>query len=256
MCRLADFDGKISLVTGAGSGIGRAVAELYAQGGARVIVADINDAAGDETVRRIRAAGGQALFCHTDVSSANECEKLVRFAVEKCGRLDIACNNAGISGESSQTADYSLEGWNQVISTNLSGIFYCMRYEIPAMLEHGNGVIVNMSSVLGQVAFATSAAYVAAKHGVIGLTRTAAVEYARLGIRVNAVGPSFIKTSMISVGEDGELPYIYKMLASQHPVGRLGEASEVAELVAWLSSDKASFVTGSFYPVDGGYLAR
>ena len=253
---MADFDGKISLVTGAGSGIGRAVAELYAQGGARVIVADINEAGGDETVRRIRAAGGQALFCHTDVASANECEKLVRFAVEKCGRLDIACNNAGIRGESSQTGDYSLEGWNQVISTNLSGIFYCMRYEIQAMMEHGKGVIVNMSSVLGQVAFASSAAYVAAKHGVIGLTRTAAVEYARLGIRVNAVGPSFIKTPMIPVGEDGEIPYIYKMLAGQHPVGRLGEASEVAELVAWLSSDKASFVTGSFYPVDGGYLAR
>ena len=253
---MADFAGKVALVTGAGSGIGRAVAELYALGGAKVVVADINAAGGAETVTQIQAAGGQALFCHTDVASAGDCEQLVRFALEKFGRLDIACNNAGISGESNQTADYSLEGWNQVLSVNLSGIFYCMRYEIPAMLEHDSGVIVNMSSVLGQVAFATSAAYVAAKHGVIGLTRTAALEYARLGIRVNAVGPSFIKTPMISVGEDGELPYVYKLLASQHPVGRLGEAGEVAELVAWLSSDKASFVTGAFYPVDGGYLAR
>jgi len=253
---MADFDGKIALVTGAGSGIGRAVAELYAQGGASVVVADINDAGGDETVTRIRAAGGQALFSHTDVTSASECEKLVQFVVEKWGRLDIACNNAGISGESNQTADYSLEGWNQVISTNLTGIFYCLRYEISAMLEHGYGVIVNMSSVLGKVAFASSAAYVAAKHGVIGLTRTAAVEYARLGIRVNAVGPSFIKTPMIGVGDDGELPYPYKLLASQHPIGRLGEAGEVAELVAWLSSDRASYITGAFYPVDGGYLAR
>jgi NAD(P)-dependent dehydrogenase (short-subunit alcohol dehydrogenase family) len=253
---MPDFDGKIALVTGAGSGIGRAVAELYARGGARVVVADIDDAGGTETVNQIHDAGGEAFFCHTDVTKAAECEQLVVFSVEKFGRLDIACNNAGISGESSQTGEYSLECWEEVIRANLSGIFYCMRYEIPAMLEHGYGVIVNMSSVLGQVGFATSAAYVASKHGVIGLTRTAALEYARLGIRINAVGPSFIKTPMISMGEDGELPYLYKLLASQHPVGRLGEASEVAELVAWLSSDKASFVTGAFYPVDGGYLAR
>ena len=253
---MPDFDGKIALVTGAGSGIGRAVAGLYAQCGARVVAADIDNAGGTETVDQIRAAGGEALFCHTDVAKAAECEQLVRFTVEKFGRLDIACNNAGISGESKQTGDYNLEDWEKVIRTNLSGIFYCMRYEIPAMLEHGYGVIVNMSSALGQVGFATSAAYVASKHGVIGLTRTAALEYARLGIRINAVGPSFIKTPMISMDQNGELPYLYKMLASQHPVGRLGEASEVAELVAWLSSDKASFVTGAFYPVDGGYLAR
>jgi NAD(P)-dependent dehydrogenase (short-subunit alcohol dehydrogenase family) len=253
---MGDFVGKIALVTGAGSGIGRAVAEVYARGGAEVVVADINDASGTETVDKIRAAGGQAFFIHTNVAEPAECEQLVYFIVEKFGRLDIACNNAGIIGESNQTGDYSLEGWNQVISINLSGVFYCMRYEIPAMLENGHGVIVNLSSVLGQVAFATSAAYVASKHGIIGLTRTAALEYARLGIRVNAVGPSFIKTPMIGLGEDGELPYMYRLLASQHPVGRLGEASEVAELVAWLSSDKASFVTGAFYPVDGGYLAR
>ena len=253
---MTDFEQRIAIVTGGGSGIGRSVAELYARGGARVVVADINDEGGVETVTRIRASGAAAIFFHSDVSRPGDCEKLVDFTLEKFGRLDIACNNAGISGASNLTGDYGLEDWEQVIRINLSGVFYCMRFEIPAMLKRNSGVIVNIASVLGKVGFATSPAYVAAKHGVVGLTRTAALEYAQMGIRVNAVGPSFIRTPMINTGGEEEIPYVHKMLASLHPLGSLGEPEEVAELISWLSSDKASFVTGSFFPVDGGFLAR
>jgi NAD(P)-dependent dehydrogenase (short-subunit alcohol dehydrogenase family) len=253
---MAEFEGKIALVTGGGSGIGRSVAELYARGGARVVVADINEEGGAETVANIRNSGGQAAFFPLDVSRPSDCEKMVEFALEKYGRLDIACNNAGIMGEAAQTGDYRPEAWQRVININLSGVFYCMRYEIPAMLKNGGGVIVNMASVLGQVGFATAPAYVAAKHGVVGLTRAAAVEYAQMGIRVNAVGPSFIKTPLLNAGGTEDVPYIHMMLASLSPMGRLGEAHEVAEVVAWLSSEKASFVTGAYYPVDGGFLAR
>ena len=248
------FTGKVALVTGAASGIGRAVALAYAREGARVVASDVDDRSGQETVQLIRKSGGEAAYFNADVSDPGACQALVDFTLSTFGRLDIACNNAGIGGESNPTGAYSAEGWNKVIGINLSGVFYCMRYEIPAMLQNGGGAIVNMASILGQVAFAGAPAYVAAKHGVIGLTKTAALEYGSQGIRVNAIGPAFIRTPMIAALEND--PALNAMLVGLHPIGRLGQPEEVAELALWLSSDKASFVTGSYYPVDGGYLAK
>ncbi|RPE14372.1 SDR family oxidoreductase [Chitinophaga lutea] len=243
--------GKVALVTGAGSGIGEATAILYAAHGAKVIVSDVNEKGGQSTVEAIRKKGGDAQFVQCDVSKAAECEQLVSATLKAYGRLDAACNNAGIGGEQHPIADMSVEGFDKVIAINLSSVFYCMKYQIPAMLKNGGGAIVNMASILGQVGFAYSAGYVAAKHGVIGLTQNAGIEYSAQGIRVNAVGPGFIDTPLLKDAN----PQMKAGLVAKHPIGRLGKAEEVAELVIWLSSDKASFVTGAYYPVDGGYLA-
>lgn len=251
---MALFDAKVALVTGGGSGIGQAACHLYAREGAKVVVSDIDEQGGNETVRTIQASGGEAAFVRADVSSPGDCQAMVDYTLEQYGRLDIAFNNAGIGGEANLTADYSVEGWQKVIDINLSGVFYSMKVEIPVMLKSGGGAIVNMASILGQVAFERSSAYVAAKHGVVGLTRNAAIEYIKQGIRVNAVGPAFISTPLIAGLEQDT--QARDLLISLHPIGRLGTSQEVAELVIWLSSDKASFVTGSYYPVDGGYLAR
>jgi NAD(P)-dependent dehydrogenase (short-subunit alcohol dehydrogenase family) len=230
------------------------VALAWAREGARVVVSDVDRDGGEETAEAVRAAGSEALFAAADVGKPEDCEALVQRAVQKFGRLDIACNNAGIGGAQAPTADYPLDAWAQVIAINLSGVFYGMKYQLPAMLKNGGGAIVNMASILGAVGFAGSPAYSAAKHGVLGLTQATALEYSAQGVRVNAVGPGFIHTPMISALEENRA--VNDMLVAAHPIGRLGRAEEVAELVLWLSSSKASFVTGAYYPVDGGYLAR
>jgi len=249
------FSGKVAIVTGASSGIGKCVAELYAKEGAAVILSDINEASGEKTAEQIRLAGGKACFIPADLSESSACRRMVEAALEKFGRLDYACNNAGIGGENNPTADYSLEGWQQIIAINLSGVFYCMKYEIPAMLQTGGGAIVNMASVLGQVGIAGAPGYVAAKHGVVGLTKNAAIEYAAHNIRINAVAPAFISSTRMTDKLEGN-PKVQNFLSSLHPMKRLGKPEEVAGLVIWLSSEKASFVTGACLPVDGGYLAR
>lgn len=245
---------KVAIVTGAASGIGRAIALAYAAAGAKVVVSDMDAKGGEGTVALIREAGGDALFAACDVSKPQDCTALVERAVGAWGRLDIACNNAGIGGDLAPTADYPVEAWNQVIAINLTGVFHCMRAQIPAMLKTGGGAIVNMASVLGAVGMANAPAYSAAKHGVLGLTKAAAQEYGAQGVRINAVGPAFIHTPMIERLEND--PASLAGLVALHPIGRLGRPEEVAALVIWLSSPAASFATGAYYPIDGGYLAR
>src|SRR5690606_21687245 len=213
-------------------------AQAYAREGAKVVVSDISVGAGEETVKLIKDAGGEAFFIAADTSKAEDSEQLVELTVEKYGGLHITCNNAGIGGPSAPTGEYTIEGWDKVIAINLSGVFYGCRYQIPALLQSGGGVIINMASILGQVGFANSSAYVAAKHGVVGLTKSIALEYGAGGIRANVVGPAFINTPLLKDMDSETIDW----LVSKHPMGRLGEPSEVAELVLWLCTEKASFV--------------
>lgn len=250
---MKQLENKVAIVTGAGSGIGKAIALLYVEEGAKVVVSDISEKGGNEVVEEIKSKGGQAIFVKADTSKAEDNKKVVEQAVQQFGGLHIAVNNAGIGGPLASVGEYPIDGWDKVIAINLSGVFYGMRYQIPAMLQTGGGSIVNMASILGKVGTKSSSAYVAAKHGVIGLTETAALEYADQKIRVNAIGPGYILTPLLTSSLSDEA---MKALVGLHPMGRLGTSEEVAELALWLSSDKASFVTGSYYNVDGGYLAQ
>jgi NAD(P)-dependent dehydrogenase (short-subunit alcohol dehydrogenase family) len=245
--------GKVVLVTGGGSGIGEACASAFAGGGAKVVVADINLEGADRVAEALRAAGGDAAPVRVDVADPASVEAMVRFAVETYGGLDIAVTNAGIGGEQLPTGEYPVEGWQRVIAINLNGVFYCLRYELPAMVARGGGAIVNMASILGTVGFANAPAYVAAKHGVVGLTKSAALEYATQGVRVNSVGPGFIVTPLLEGALDDAAR---RAIGDLHAVKRMGAPEEVAALVCFLASDAASFLTGGYYLVDGGYTAQ
>ena len=248
--------GKVAFVTGGASGIGRATALLFAQRGAKVAIADVNEAGGEETVRQVEEAGGEALFLKADVSSSKEVEAAVRKVVESYGRLDWAFNNAAVrSDDHALTADYSEKEWDRIVGTNIKSVFLCMKYELRHMVERGEGVIVNTASVHGLVGAGHGInAYVASKHGVVGLTKAAALEYADQGIRINAVCPGHIETPMIEHLVND--PAWMSRTTAQYPMRRIGSAEEIAEAVLWLCSDAASFVTGHALPLEGGFLAQ
>jgi NAD(P)-dependent dehydrogenase (short-subunit alcohol dehydrogenase family) len=248
-------EGKVALVTGGASGIGRATALTLAREGAKLVVADLNEEGGQQTVHMITEQGGEAIFVQTDVTQPIAVEALISKTVETYGRLDCAHNNAGISGGGrALTAEYSEARWHQVIAVNLTGVWLCMKYEIPQMLSQGSGAIVNTASVAGLIGGRGLAAYVASKHGVVGLTKTAALEYAPQGIRVNCVCPGVIHTPMTARGLSD--PARRARIIASEPMGRVGTPEEIAEAVVWLCSDAASFVTGHTMTVDGGFVAQ
>lgn len=251
---MAFLDGKVAIITGASSGIGRATALVFARHGAKLALGDVTTDDGYETERLVKELGAEAFFLTTDVTSSEQMAELVRATVETYGTLDCAFNNAGIEGDMAPTADITDANWHRVLDINLRGVWLGMRHEIPEMLA-GGGAIVNTASVAGLVGFANLAPYVASKHGVVGLTRAAALEYGTQGIRVNAVCPGVIRTPMVSrvIEED---PSLEEQFAAMEPIGRLGEPEEIGEAVAWLCSDRASFVTGQALAVDGGLTAQ
>jgi len=247
------FNGKVALVTGGSSGIGRASALAFAREGAKVVIADVVVKGGQETVQMIKQAGGEAIFVLADVSKASNVEAMVNKAAETYGRLDCAHNNAGITGARASITECTEENWDHVMNTNLKSVWLCMKYEIIHMVEHGGGTIVNTASTLGLVGVPRNSTYVASKHGVVGLTKAAALEYAKAGIRVNAVCPAVILTPLVERYSDAQAQARW---IAQTPMGRMGTPEEVAEAVLWLCSDAASFITGHTMAVDGGWVSQ
>jgi len=248
-----DFSNRTAIVTGAASGIGAAIARDLARFGATVVLADMDEAGMSAVTSEIEGAGGKVLHHKTDTSVAAEVADLVAFAVAQTGGLHLLVNNAGIGGPAAPVGEYPLDGWHKVVDVNLNGVFYGLRYGIPEIVKAGGGAIVNMASILGSVGFATASAYVAAKHAVVGLTKVAAMEYAKVGVRVNSVGPGFIATPLLEKNLDEAA---LNGIAGMHPINRLGKAEEVSALTCFLLSDQASFITGSYHLVDGGYTAQ
>jgi len=253
MTAMGALEGKVAVVTGAAMGIGRASAEIFAREGAMVVVADIDEDGGRETVSRVESAGGQASFIHTDVAVKAEVGAMVQHAVDTYGGLDCAHNNAGIAAPMAKLADYPDDGWDRTLAVMLTGVYHCMKAEIPRMLERGGGAIVNTASGVGLVGYPAQAAYTASKHGVLGLTKVAALDYGAQGVRVNAICPGTARTPMVddAVRRD---PSIDAYLKTLHPIGRIAEAAEIAEAAVWLCTPAASFVLGVALPVDGGYV--
>jgi NAD(P)-dependent dehydrogenase (short-subunit alcohol dehydrogenase family) len=248
------FSQKVALITGAASGIGRSTALAFGQEGAQVIVSDVSVEGGEETVQMIKDAGGEAHFVWADVSNEGDVAALVQTAVETYGRLDIGINNAGIGSNWKRLADYELEDWNRVIAVNLSGVFHCMLHELKQMLQQGNGAIVNVASIAGLRGLANSSAYTASKHGVVGLTKSAALEYATQNIRINAVCPVFTRTPLFEALFDVN-PTYEERIKKNIPMRRYGKPEEIAQAILWLCSDTADFVTGHALPLDGGMMA-
>lgn len=257
---MESFQGKVALVTGGSSGIGRTTAVAFAREGAKVVVTSRRENEGKETVRLIKEIGSEGLFIRTDVSKEGDVKAMVEGTVKAYGRLDYAFNNAGIEGDAAPLAEQTVDNYEAVLGINVKGVFLSMKYEIPQMLKNGGGAIVNMSSVGGLIGFPNFSLYIASKHAVVGLTKTAALEYAKSVIRINAVSPAVIETDMvdrfvgkIGVGKEGEMR---QQLAAMHPIGRTGKPEEIASAVLYLCSDGASFITGQTLAIDGGYTAQ